>query len=112
MEPITVSILRGEHDSTNAGATSAKFGMNRITLIGENDEVPEKFVGQVFRIKHYKEYIYAEPVAKVPEDHIGWMMGGNFCYSPDARFRREVNEYPIAIHDRSEYKSDYETMSR
>lgn len=30
------------------------------------------------------------------------MMGGNFVYSCDSRFRQCINEYPIRLHDRFE----------
>lgn len=106
---ITASVLRSEIDSTNGGITKHQ---SRITLIGEFDDLPEDSLFPIFRVKTRGDYIYAEPVASPPEDHIGWMNGGNFVYSGNGWFNEQVNSYPIAIHDRSEFNSDYYMMSR
>lgn len=37
-----------------------------------------------------------------PTDKAGPMMGGNFIYSSDSRFRQLINEYPLPVHDRFE----------
>ena len=44
-------------------------------------------------------------------DAVGWdgkplagsMMGGNFVYSSDSRYRNRVNDYPTPVHDRVEH---------
>ena len=42
-------------------------------------------------------------VRAVPVGETHWtMFGGNFIWSCDSRFRQEVSEYPIAVHDRIE----------
>ena len=53
------------------------------------------------------EYIHAEPVSIK-----GWCMaGGCFIYSSDARFMREICEYPISLHDRQETQEESKHLS-
>jgi len=53
----------------------------------------------VRRVIGGKPYVHAVP-ADCCDRHP--MFGGSFVYSQDSRFRREVCEYPIAVHDRFE----------
>lgn len=42
-------------------------------------------------------------IRAVPFGEKRWtMMGGNFIWTSDSRFRQEVSEYPIPVHDRCE----------
>jgi len=82
---------------------------NRFILIGHGippvfeTEDPEQVLKVVVRDIYGKEYIHAEPIQPVSPGRKGYMMGGNFVYSCDSRFRQLVNAYPIAVHDRTEY---------
>lgn len=49
------------------------------------------------------EYVYASPLNTDGEKLHGASAGGNFAYSSDSRFRRNVCPYPISIHDRVEH---------
>lgn len=75
-----------------------------LILIGEG--VPEISEGTEYNTVVLKkkyvagEYLYCVPF-KQPKGLNGPMMGGNFIYSCDSRFR-EICKYPIPIHDRFE----------
>ena len=102
----------GDSDCTNKGLSSRFV---QFVLIG--DGIPKLFEASdivpalklVRRTIYGKEYLHAEPMNPVPEDSVGWMFGGNFIYTSDARF---PNKYPIPIHDRSETSEQYDLMSQ
>jgi len=106
---LTVTVLRNDTDCTNGGVSSRT---RRVILIGEFDEIPEDPILPVLRVKRRGKYVYCEPIDEVLKDHVGWMMGGNFVFTSDSRFRELVNGYPIAVHDRSETWEDYRLLSR
>lgn len=89
-------------DCTNNGI-SARFDQIYIEHPEGNevidlDEAPENFC--IVRHKELFGKVYIDVVPYHLKDR--WcMMGGNFVYSSDSRFR-ELNEYPIPIHDRIE----------
>ena len=56
-------------------------------------------------------YIHAEPVDPCPSNQVGYMFGGCFVYTSDSRFRN-VCQYPIPLHDRSETQEEYDILSR
>ena len=103
------TVLRNDVDCTNGGLSSKT---RRVIIIGEFDEVPNDPILPLLRLKTRGDYRYLEPVKPVPKGHAGWMAGGNFAYSSDSRFSEEVNEYPVAIHDRSDTWEDFEILSR
>jgi len=125
LQGLTVNVLRGDVDCTNNGITSKH---NRVVLVlspeaaellaakGERwgtvlvDEDTGEEIGEVtgeptgrpvLRVDvGRKGYLTARPVGEAWADR--WlMMGGNFVYSCDSRFRR-LNDYPIPVHDRAE----------
>lgn len=55
-----------------------------------------------------REYLHVEPV-KAPTG-VGYMSGGTFVYSSDARFNR-ISEYPLSLHDRCESQELYNRLS-
>ena len=55
-------------------------------------------------------YLRAYPVDE-PTGLVGPMFGGNFITSSDSRMR-EVNAYPIPVHDRYETQETYDLLSR
>lgn len=72
---------------------------NTLLLIGES--VPEisqeTDITKIVSLRNNGSY-YAEPIGITNHK----MMGGNFLYSCDSKFRSEINPYPIRIHDRFE----------
>lgn len=105
-----VSIYKNENYSSPANVVSNKF--SNIVLVtdgvsGDSSTVmsnePHLILG---RIKIAGEtHLRATPVNFGSEGE--WhMFGGNFVWGGDSRFRQEVSEYPIPLHDRVEY---YET---
>jgi hypothetical protein len=62
----------------------------------------EPYIKLVKRNLFGKEYLSAEPV-NFGVDNKHTMFGGTFIWSSDSRFRNEVSERPIPIHDRVEY---------
>lgn len=57
-----------------------------------------------------KDYIYAEPlqidaqciISGERSKPVAYMMGGNFIYNTDSRFREAYGDRPIPLHDRRE----------
>jgi hypothetical protein len=47
-------------------------------------------------------YVRCRPYTFPDEARPYFLMGGNFVYSSDSRFRELVNPYPIGVHDRTE----------
>jgi len=74
----------------------------------QSDDRPT--VKVVRRIICGEEYVHVEPLAK-PKG-VGWMAGGTVVSSCDSRFGREVNNYPVSLHDRCESQKDYDILSR
>ena len=65
---------------------------------------PENFCKVVTRFINFNggyEYNHIEPAAPVEHGRCGYMAGGCFAYSSDARFN-EISRYPLQIHDRTE----------
>lgn len=97
----SVEVLRPNYDCTNNGVSSRH---DRMLLVVDEDDVPAEVNGTptlvfVRRIICGEPYMHAKPVS-AGSAHT--MMGGNFVYSCDSRFRREISQYPIPIHDRIE----------
>lgn len=100
MKGLTVEIYHSKHDCTNGGI-SAKVDV--AVIVG--GDMPELFEARehmpalklVCRNIAGEEYKHLEPTFR-PRG-AGWMWGGNFAYSSDARF---PNPYPLKIHDRQE----------
>ena len=87
-------------DCTNGGASSR---FKRATLW--RGRVPKGSTSDSIAIFELVETnVSGEPYPKaVPAGETRWtMFGGNFLWSCDSRFRNEVSERPIPIHDRVE----------
>jgi hypothetical protein len=85
-------------DCTNSGLSS-KFTRAMLYRLPP-DEIPHGYAGFLLneRMINGKKHLRAIPVGETR-----WVMfGGNFLWSCDSRFRQEVSEYPIPIHDRVE----------
>ena len=108
----SVSVYRDAcgSDCTNRGVTSRYA---RVVLIGEgipeltepNPDMPALYLCSKPHVNHCgatvegAPYFYAQPE---PKGCSTWyMMGGNFVYSCDSRFR-EICGYPIPVHDHTE----------
>ena len=101
---IRVSVYRcsDTEDCTNGGVSS-KY--DELLIIGEGiDPVSEETDQEkVVQLKNRLGHYFVEPINVKRHS----MMGGNFVYCCDSRFR-EICGYPIPIHDRIEY-TDYHT---
>ena len=96
-----------------SGGISERFCSIYLEHPQGNFEVPEDTPNlcKVVRRKiGMKEYIHLEPVADVPEGNVGYMSGGAYAASSDARFC-EISDYPLAIHDRTETQKEYDLLS-
>lgn len=98
-----------KHYDSAQNTISGKF--DRIVLVtdgvnGDSSTVmsDKPYIKLVKRELFGKTHLSAVPVndGKDGKHH---MMGGNFVWSSDSRFRTDINEYPIPLHDRVE---DYE----
>ena len=116
LRAISVGVYRhGKYDCTNGGISS-RFD-DLLCLCDEGpvhvdmDNPPENLVKLVRRDFCGEPVYHIEPVAE-PKD-AGWMMGGNYAATSDARFSRMIgNAYcAIAIHDRQESWKEYEMYS-
>jgi hypothetical protein len=113
---ILVSILRADPDSFFGGCDCANNGVTSDTK-GKQYFVPVKngnFTEESIK-KYYGDLGIIFEVVK--EKNVGGginkslvvkgekrcaMMGGNFGYCSDSRFRKSVSKHPIPIHDRHE----------
>jgi hypothetical protein len=100
-------------DCTNNGISS-KF--ETLLLIHEEgfitideDNLPDNLVKVVTRNLFGSEYKHIEPYKKATK--VGYMMGGNYASTSDSRFSK-ISKYPLAIHDRQETQSEYDSLSR
>lgn len=98
MKGIPAQTYRDNSNCTNGGISSR---YDRFVLTGEgiaevfepDDDMPE------LQLKvRCGTHLCCEP--SFEPTGAGWMFGGNFLYSSDSRFP----EYPIAIHDRQEFR--------
>jgi hypothetical protein len=94
-------------DGTNNGLTANANQVYLIDDLKELETIPA--TAEVLIIKNKRSpwnreevYKYAEPIERPAPGCNGWMMGGNFVYTPDSRFREFFNLYPIPVHDRQE----------
>lgn len=106
----TINTIRAEiykvssGDCSNGGISS-RYNEVYIPCVDGNIEInfenpPENFVLLDINTT-FGEYKYCKPYKDVVEGN--WvMMGGTFVYLSDGRFSRNINQYPIALHDRKE----------
>ena len=116
MRAISIGVYRhGKEDCTNGGISS-KF--NDLLCLCDDGPIhvdmenpPENLV-QIIKRDLFGQVLYhIEPVADPVET--GWMMGGNYASSSDARFSRLIGGMygAVAIHDRQESQELYEMLS-
>lgn len=92
-------------DCTNGGVSS---NFNTALLFRDEisaDAAAKMGAGRVAILRlETKPTIGSEPYLRaVPMGERRWVMfGGNFIWSSDSRFRQEVSERPLPIHDRIE----------
>lgn len=114
MKALPVSVYKnGKYDCTNNGISSRFETLlleckNGFITIDEND-LPENLCIVQKRLIFGNLYYCIIPYKELNKDCVGWMMGGNFAYSSDSRFREMFDgcSYPIPIHDRQETKEQY-----
>jgi len=95
---LTADIYRGTYNSVQNVLNDKK------TVVVIDDHIDEIFspsedhpaVRLVRRNIYGKPYIHAEPI-----EPGFYMFGGSFIYTSDSRLR-EINAYPIPLHDRVE----------
>ena len=110
------SDLQAFGDSTNGGV-SGRF--NRVVLMRDPNEIDERVpvIDAPFAAREDMPALYlkpghidgwrAVPANDPPEGCTPWMFGGNFIYSSDSRF---PSHQPIAVHDRTETREQYNRM--
>ncbi|GHU75909.1 hypothetical protein FACS1894188_07610 [Clostridia bacterium] len=76
----------------------------------DTDNPPFNLCRIVTRSIGCRVYKHIEPCVPTKEGCVGYMSGGSFASSSDARFF-EISDYPLAIHDRQETAEQYEQMS-
>lgn len=106
--PMNVLVTAGYPDCTNGGvSTTHSLFFETPEGIYTREEIeswedgyggkPVKIMELVKRNIGGEEYMSFKPEG----DERWLMMGGNFAYSSDSRFRR-IAKYPVPIHDRHE----------
>jgi hypothetical protein len=112
MKALPINVYKNNlGDCTNNGISS-KF--DTLYLIHEEgfidvDENTENLVKVVTRNLFGSEYKHIEPYKKATK--VGYMKGGNYGSTSDSRFSK-ISKYPLAIHDRQETQSEYDSLSR
>lgn len=100
-------------DCTNGGVTS-KFDQFVLVGPGIDPIFPATATRPALKIVRRtiggKPYVHAEPVTPCPSGSIGYMFGGNYVTCSDSRVR-EINAYPIPVHDRTETQAEYDRLS-
>lgn len=104
----------GGRDSSNFGLSSR---CDKVVIVGKgipeiseaSDDCPA--VEIVERIVIGKPYLTAYPVKAAPQHQTLYMFGGCFIWSCDSRFR-DISEYPVPLHDRSETWEQYDALSK
>ena len=114
---MSLNIYRWDLGDCTNGGISSKY--EQIYILHERgykdidlDNPPENLMVIKEKKLGMKTYKYLEPFKECPSDRAGYMMGGNFAYSCDARFHDDISKYPLPIHDRSETWEMYESLSR
>lgn len=96
MKGLRVNIYRGNYNSPINALEEAEaatlIDADVVELFEPSDGAPA--IRLVRRNLWGEEYIHAEPMEKG-----SYAFGGSFIYSSDSRFR-EINKYPIPLHDR------------
>ena len=113
MKALPINVYRTSRytDCTNGGITS-KYDVLLLAcedgyITVDESNPPENLVKIVTRNLFGKEYKHIEPVAPVPEGHVGYMAGGNIASTSDSRFD---SDYPLEVHDRTETQAQYDAM--
>jgi len=104
-----LTVLRPATDCTNGGISSR---VDKIVVITDDPSMQifepgpnaPAFIIQE-RVKGYKSLV---PINGCPEGHVGFMAGGNYAVTSDSRWTFGA----LPIHDRSETKRMYDTLSR
>lgn len=101
-----VHVLKSPYDSKmNIMPTNEKIILVTDGKKGDSFSVmsDEPYLQLVKRNLFGKEYIHAEPVNFKNTKFKQKMFGGNFVWSSDSRFRDDVSELPVPLHDRIEH---------
>jgi len=109
MKGMIVEIYKSHLGDCSNFGISSKY--HEVLVMGEG--IPElteddgKIPVVVIRRMTYagEKYIIAEPNEFPKQGHIGWMAGGCFIWSCDSRFRENISEQPVPLHDRQEAQS-------
>lgn len=120
MKAISVNVMRNDKygDCTNSGVSS-KFNELLVECPDgfidiDMDNIPANFC-RVNKRYLFGKYVYSiEPYKRPDKGCVGWMMGGNFAHSSDARFSEMIGGMygAVAIHDRQETTEEYEMLCR
>lgn len=114
-----VRIFRSDISTSSANILNSENSAILVTdgMSGDSSTVlsSEPHLKLIKRDIFGKTVLSAEPVNYGHEGK-SKMFGGSFIWSTDSRFRNDVSENPIALHDRVEYKNggniDSETQSK
>lgn len=125
MRSFLVSVYRTDYDATNNGVTSPSraFRWYKLYTSEPNEAEIEAAVTSntgvlVLDRREGKNWgPIARPADTLGEKRrlgtsvVGGMFGGNFVWSSDSRFRDQVSETPIPVHDRFDRYDDYLALS-
>jgi hypothetical protein len=102
MNYLPVDVYTNGQDSTNNGVSKT----HRLVVPHENGHVTaEQVAEQGYIIMDVEVKGRVEEPYHYAREHgqTRWtMMGGNFIYSSDSRFRRTYGDRPLPVHDRIE----------
>lgn len=98
---IPVSIYKSSGQSFSLGGFTAKNDRAVLAWDGSIPSVDGDYLVVMKKSVGGSEYVYCVPKSMIDANQ--WpMFGGCFAYTSDSRFRQNVCEYPIPIHDRYE----------
>ena len=100
------------------GGISARYDELYAVCEDGCDEIDEDDPRLIKFVKGAFESVHAEPYKPVPPNRLGWMMGGSFVGSSDARITKEIKKVSgidfygaVALHDRCETQEEYDLLS-
>ena len=113
MKALPVEVFRsGLGDCTNGGMSSRHDTLYVICDRGFIDIDPKNPPDNLAKVVKRRTIYHIEPYT--PATQIGWMMGGNYAATSDARFSDMIGGMygAVAIHDRQESQELYDLLSR
>jgi hypothetical protein len=116
MAKLLVFVYTRGVDCTAGGITSKNNMLYLCTTKEEAEELHANGEAALWLKENkfsFGNFLAAYPPYSTNAGSVGWMMGGNFVYTSDSRFKEYFGtSQPIPVHDRQETQEVYNALSR